>query len=36
MELMKVGMEIANIYLTKHYEISDRENVPIIKNCLGR
>ena len=25
-----------NIFLTKHYDISDTERVKIIKNCLGR
>ena len=29
-------MEVSNIFLTKHYEVSDTEEVPIIKNWLGR
>ena len=36
MELKNFGMEVKHLYLTKHYDLSNAEKVPIIKRRLGR
>ena len=35
-ELFNFEMEMKNIFLTKNYDLADKEKVPILINCFGR